>query len=597
VLERLVAVARTLEPAPEGSLVVDAIDSHEPGAGRIWRPAQSGVLRMNTVIGQITIFGPDPADPRRTTGPTFLEWLRARADCAWGPDDYAPRRLYGEYLLDAFRRIVTRAPDWVTIRPIRDEVVGISESRGRYLLTCREGAVRRAHFVVLTTGHPPSAASGPRHLTGDSPADMPLDRIGAGDAVAVRGLGLTFYDVVALLTEGRGGTFTRDRRGAFVYQASGDEPRIAAGSRSGLPFLARGVNQKRGAEDAYQPAHCIPARLDSLRERARRLRGDPRLDFKREVLPLVVREVHRCFLTNLVRGRDGDLSARAFLEAFDGSGGEERARRRFGVAGAELPDLERLARPFAGMSYASPRHFQARLMQHLEGDLRQAALGNRHGPLKGSLDVLRDLRGVIRYAVDDSGLLPRSQAWFESWYTPRNALLSAGPPMFRVEQLLALMRAGVVHIVGPDARFAVNSTGPSVHSPQVVGSASQTAWLVEASCPDADLRRPTSPLYEQLLEDGLIAAHVNPAAGDSPAFHTGGVAVSPGASTVIDASGHPAPRLFALGVPTEHARWFTQVGSSRPGTATAFTRDAEAIAMAVHGRLPARAGHLVGVGD
>jgi hypothetical protein len=594
VLERLVAVAHTIDGAPETPLVVDAIDSHAPGAGRIWRPSQSGVLLMNTVVGQITIFGPDLADPRRSTGPAFLEWLRARGAGSWGPDDYAPRRLYGEYLVDAMRRIVARAPSWMSIRPIRDEVVGVSEARGRYLLACRKGPARSADFVVLATGHPPSRPAEPRVFAGDSPADMALERIAAGEAVAVRGLGLTFYDVVALLTEGRGGTFRRDRRGRLVYRASGEEPQITAGSRSGLPFPARGANQKRGARDSYRPAHCTAARIDFLRERALHVRGDRRLDFKREVLPLVVLEVHRSYLANVVRHRHGERRARAFLKAFDSA--PTAVWRRLAVADAAPPDLDRLARPFAGMRYSSPRHFHIQLMRYLEGDLRHAAMGNRDGPLKGALDGLRDLRGVIRYAVDDSGLLPHSQAWFEAWYTPRNALLSAGPPMFRVEQLLALMRAGVVRVVGPGARIVVDAAGACVRSPQVAGSARRTACLVEANCPDADLRRP-APLYAQLLADGLVTAHVNPAAGDSPALHTGGVAVAPGGSAVLDATGRPSPRLFALGIPTERARWFTQVGSSRPGIRTAFTRDAEGIAMAIHGRLRAPVERLVAVGD
>jgi hypothetical protein len=33
-----------------------------------------------------------------------------------------------------------------------------------------------------------------------------------------------------------------------------------------------------------------------------------------------------------------------------------------------------------------------------------------------------------------------------------------------------------------------------------------------------------------------------------------------------------------LGIPTEHTRWFTQVGSGRPQVWTGFTADADAIA-------------------
>jgi methylaspartate mutase epsilon subunit len=38
------------------------------------------------------------------------------------------------------------------------------------------------------------------------------------------------------------------------------------------------------------------------------------------------------------------------------------------------------------------------------------------------------------------------------------------------------------------------------------------------------------------------------------------------------------PALHVLGIPTEHVRWFTQVGSGRPRVWTGFTADADAVA-------------------
>ncbi|WP_278255872.1 hypothetical protein [Nocardioides convexus] len=55
----------------------------------------------------------------------------------------------------------------------------------------------------------------------------------------MRGLGLTFYDSLALLTEGRGGRYVDDGT-ALRYLPSGNEPLIVAGSRSGVPLRARG---------------------------------------------------------------------------------------------------------------------------------------------------------------------------------------------------------------------------------------------------------------------------------------------------------------------------------------------------------------------
>jgi len=603
VLERMTTIASTI-PAPPSHLTVEIVDPYEPGPGRIWRSDQSDALLMNTVIGQITIFGHDPAEPEEDAGPSFWEWLQASTDPRLADlttNGYAPRRVYGQYLADAFRLVLDRSPEWLHIQPLRDDVVRIDEAQGGYTVTLREGGSRHADVVVLTTGHPRNALReheqklaefadrhGLHYVPGDSAADMPLEEVTNDDVVAIRGLGLTFYDVCARLTGDRGGVFVRDATGTVAYEPSGQEPQIYAGSRSGLPFPARGVNQK-DIGDSYEPVCSTAKKIDELRARRRQEHQDDRLDFKAEVLPLLMLELHRSYTANIIRRRFGDDRAHQFLQTFDGISctiqGLDELREHFGVGdiSGELPDLEKLSRPFQGTSYASSEDFETHLTQYLEQDLRDAELGNRDGPLKASLDVLRDLRGVIRQAVEHDGLLPDSQEWFDRWYTPRNALLSAGPPAFRVEQCVALMRAGVVHVVGPEARFhGDESLGKfTVESPHVADSLHEATWLVEASSPDPQLPLNASDLYTQLREEGLVSEHVNrPMADGGGERQTGGLNVTKAPYHVIDASGRVHDAMFALGIPTEHTNWFTQVGSGKPGARSAFTRDARLVAEA-----------------
>ncbi len=71
--------------------------------------------------------------------------------------------------------------------------------------------------------------------------------------------------------------------------------------------------------------------------------------------------------------------------------------------------------------------------------------------------MLRDIRNVVRLAVDFGGLLPESHTgFFHRRFLPVNALLSAGPPMYRVEQLRALIEQGVVEVAGPGTRFGTD---------------------------------------------------------------------------------------------------------------------------------------------
>ncbi|MEV6611762.1 hypothetical protein [Kutzneria sp. NPDC051319] len=50
---------------------------------------------------------------------------------------------------------------------------------------------------------------------------------------------------------------------------------------------------------------------------------------------------------------------------------------------------------------------------------------------------------------------------------------------------------------------------------------------------------------------------------------------------MVDARGVPDRDIHAMGVVTQITRWFTQVGTGRPGQDSPFRRDADAIAGAV----------------
>lgn len=125
------------------------------------------------------------------------------------------------------------------------------------------------------------------------------------------------------------------------------------------------------------------------------------------------------------------------------------------------------------------------------------------GPLKAALDVLRDLRNELRLIVDHGGLTGVSRRdHLDRWYTPLNAFLSIGPPRRRIEELVALMEAGVVEVVGPRLEVMEREGTWVAHSPDVPGSAVSVTTLIEARLPEPDLRRTADPLLARLLETG-----------------------------------------------------------------------------------------------
>jgi hypothetical protein len=208
-------------------------------------------------------------------------------------------------------------------------------------------------------------------------------------------------------------------------------------------------------------------------------------------------------------------------------------------------------------------------------------LGNVDGPVKAAQDVLRDLRNELRLIVDHGGLPGDSRRdHLDRWYTPLNAFLSIGPPRRRVEELAALVAAGVVEILGP--RLEVRAEGGAwvAHSPDVPGSALRVTALVEARLPKTDVRRTADPLLARLLKTGEARPHV------SNGHETGGLDVTPRPYFLINRQGLSHKRRLAFGVPTEGVHWVTAAGA-RPGVDSVTLSDADAVARAVLRMTPA----------
>ncbi|MGW0880510.1 FAD/NAD(P)-binding protein [Streptomyces sp. NPDC002671] len=580
VLERLCASVPELLP-PGVRLTVHVIDPAPPGPGLVWRTAQPAELLMNTVASQVTLFtdpGVTCVGPIRP-GPSLYEW----AGGTLGPDDYPTRAHYGRYLEWVFAKTVREAPPAVRVRTYRARAVRLDESAdGRQVLTLDDDRVLSGlAAVVLAQGHLPAAADeegrrtaghaarhGLRHVPPANPADVDLSALAPGEPVLLRGLGLNFFDHMALLTTGRGGRFSRAADGALRYAPSGREPRLYAGSRRGVPYQARGDNAK-GPYGRHTPLVLTPEVTAGFRERADS--GDAP-DFLAEIWPLVAKEVETVYYSALT-GRS-DFAGR-FLAVPHGDPKEALLLDEFGVSGGDRWCWERVSRPYGEREFADPGQWRAWLLGYLRKDAAQAALGNVRGPLKAALDVLRDLRNEIRLVVDHAGLTGASRrTHLDRWYTPLNAFLSIGPPRRRIEELAALLEAGVVEVLGPGLDVRAGEGAWVASSPEVPGSDVRVTTLVEARLPEPDLRRTADELLVRLLADGGCRPHT------VDGYETGGLDVSRRPYHLIDRQGRVQERRFAFGVPTEGVHWVTAAGA-RPGVDSVTLSDADAVARAV----------------
>jgi hypothetical protein len=176
--------------------------------------------------------------------------------------------------------------------------------------------------------------------------------------------------------------------------------------------------------------------------------------------------------------------------------------------------------------------------------------------------------------VDHGGLTSRShQEDLDGWYTPLNAFLSIGPPLSRLEEMIALLEAGVLTLVGPGMRVST-ADGCFVVESDVPGVRLRTTALIEAQLPEPDVRRTTDPLMRHML--GMGQARPYRIGG----YETGGLAVTARPYHLIDADGYAHPRRFAFGVPTEAVHWVTAAGI-RPGVNSVTLGDSDAIARTV----------------
>ncbi|WP_098731813.1 FAD/NAD(P)-binding protein [Brevibacterium epidermidis] len=283
VLERLVALAaKRFAGAAETALTIHLIDPYPPGAGIVWRTDQPETLLMNTTIAEQTVFpdssctflGPDEAP----TGPSMAEWYVANGGTEPLHSTFPSRSLYGRYLRDAYRRIRASAPDFIEIveHPTKAESVidlptldlpapeaeGSRATVPEQLVRCQNGTTIVASAVVLAVGHIPSAQpeerarlaafaerNGGLYLPQGLPAETPVTEVAPGERVIVRGMGLNYFDLQSLFTHERGGRFVPEPGGQLRYVPSGDEPRLALGSRRGIPYRSKPICHEHPRRD------------------------------------------------------------------------------------------------------------------------------------------------------------------------------------------------------------------------------------------------------------------------------------------------------------------------------------------------------------
>lgn len=472
---------------------------------------------------------------------------------------FPTRRLQSAYLTWFFEHTVAGLGDNVTVHVHKDTVLrvtgGEDEPQLLWLATSTQPIV--ADVVVFTLGHLDSQANteqqelaryAARHdlfyLPPEYSADSDLEGIRPGQDVLMRGFGLAFIDLMVLLTEGRGGKFRAEADGTLTYLPSGEEPRLFVGSRRGVPYHSK-TNYRLLAERPPLPRFFGPDAVAHL------LSQDRPLDFRTDVWPLMAKDITWGHYHELFNGHpDRVLVTWAeFAERFSGLTWDTDGMRA--LVAETVPDLEDrldlvgLDRPLAGLRFETYGLLQDHLRALIRADVDRRSTDQHSADLGAFAGLLSAFGNLVPLTAARRLTTTSFVRDVGGWWLGFFNFLASGPPGHRLEELLALSRAGIVEFVGADMRVGTEdgefvATSPS--SPRTV----RTTALVEARIPGPTLDRTRNDLLRSLYESGDGAPEVL----DEPRHETGQLLVSPADLRVVNSAGRAHPRRFALGAPT-----------------------------------------------
>ena len=432
IIERIAAYLRSSNSSQ--LLRIHLIDDAQHGAGRIWETTQTHTLCMNTLAGAVTLF----TEPGSTVGapvlegPILYEWIQLLRGEREGidkpkqelfeafsphpsitedfaeeiaqtiPESNPSRALYGAYLLWALEVAIAQLPKDTSVINHQARAVSITEAHAYDTIELSTGEKLDAHATALATGWVESAPNAEEEIFANSgltwvhpgnPVEQDLSLVPDKSDVLVRGLGMGFFDVMALLTIDRGGKFVEDTtvRAGLRYEPTGREPHLYVGSGRGYPYLPK------------SEYHSLPPKANLARLKAVIAEHydapEQSIDFTQTVWPAIVRDAYSEYYITLARVRPESLAkpledilavinstpvprstdASAMPAAFTA------ALSNFSSEPFVLTDwIAPLSKKGAGVEGLTTGELTARISSRLERDIRESVAA-RDSPLKAGL--------------------------------------------------------------------------------------------------------------------------------------------------------------------------------------------------------------------
>lgn len=244
-------------------------------------------------------------------------------------------------------------------------------------------------------------------------------------------------------------------------------------------------------------------------------------------------------------------------------------------------DLAAIDRPLRGLEFTDRAALTDHVRRHVETDLARRADPSFSADL-GAFMALLSVFGQLAQLVAAGKLTPVSQVDdVDGWWFGFFSFFASGPPGHRLRELLALVRAGIVRFVGPDMRVRTDGGRFVADSPALPGTVEATT-LIDARLPAPSVRRTTDPLLRAMFRRGELAEEL---LLDADAERSTGRIHTTDAGLLIDASGWPHPRRFALG---PHTSSRSPGAFTRPRTNAVGFRQNDAVARHILARFAGR---------
>lgn len=497
------------------------------------------------------------------------------------PESHPSRALYGEYLRWVLSVVLARIPGNLKVEVhqarateitqvtgddgiVRDEITLERHTSGdaAHLASSPVTVVADATVLALGwTGNEPDALEGftatsvQMHPTlhwvrPGNPADQAVDAVGAGEEIVVRGLGMGFFDLMAMVTIDRGGRFVTDTtsRSGLAYRPSGREPKLVVASHHGYPYQPKPV------------LHALPSPAPMPRFRSA-LAGLPEdapagsVDFGETLWPAILRDAQAAYYTVLLSGRCPGHAAEAdrlaaVLTVIDDPALNPWRLHTYPELQDLVPEDDRFdlgfyADPvatFEGKTIAELTEF---LGDRLAADLHEANLG-QDSAVKAGLQVIGSARKPAQVADEPGRFTTRSRRAEYAELRRVGQMVGSGPPAFRTAELLCLVDAGYVRFLGAHPTLVVDPEQPAfaMSSPTTGDEAVFSTTLVDAWLHKPDARTSADPLTRQLRLAGRLRPFT---------LADGSVTTAPEVDLATGRLVHPDgavdPRVHMLGIP------------------------------------------------